>query len=101
MKPKDLLFKHFKNKHVNIVTKLHKEESAQTEDSIQTMKTPIVVEGVLLNKDNKFYYLGTPSPISRAIKISDVSYIELLQEENPLMNVLENMGEPQKEEDFN
>ncbi len=97
------LFKTFSHELVEIVTKLTMETSMQTENQIESVKQPVIVKGYLLSQDADFYYLsGDAINIDRAIKINEISYIQLSPQANPYMDVLNALpDQAQTEEEVN
>ncbi len=95
-------FKTFRNEFVSILTRTQIEHTVSTENSIESMKTPLNIKGFLLDIDDEYYYLGmTQEFINQTVKIDEVIHIEIVPEEADLMEQLLVDGEIPSEEKFN
>lgn len=63
---------------------------------------PQVIQGYLLDKDDEYYYMGSgPDEIQSVVRIADVKYLHIIKDIDPMLEVLDNMQTPDKEEDVN
>lgn len=60
---------------------------------------PIFYEGILLDYDNDYYYLGrTPQEVTQAVKKDTVAHIMVTEERDIFKQILEELPEPEKDE---
>lgn len=65
-------------------------------------EVPVYYEGILLDKDDEYYYLGsTPNEITQAVKKSSVIHIMLFEETDPYKEFLDQLPTPDKKEEIN
>lgn len=63
---------------------------------------PLFYEGILLDYDNEYYYLGeTPNEINQCIRKEPVLAIKVREEVDELKEFLDQLPVPQKKEDIN
>lgn len=63
---------------------------------------PLFYEGILLDYDNEYYYLGNnPNEISHCVKKDLVIHISVKEERDVLTEFLEQLPTPKKKEDIN
>lgn len=68
----------------------------------QNETVPVVTSGFLLDVDNEFYYLSNDGQaVSAAVKKSDVSVMEIIQQKSYAEHVLEQTKIPQNKDDGN
>lgn len=99
------LFKIFENKFVSIITRMKMEKQTSSGDMIEIIKTPVSINGYLVDSDDKFYYLGhSPDSINQAIPHTDVAHIEVVAQDAEIADVMEQLllnGEIPPEDKFN
>lgn len=96
------LFELFAGEYVNITTKAFIERSVTTEKSIETLKSPITIQGYLVEADDFHYYLGiAPDRLNQAVSVSEVLHIEVTDEQADVMEQLLESGEVPPEDKFN
>lgn len=92
----------FIGESVRIITNKEITESIQSEEEIKDITSSMVLYGVLLDKDDMYYYLGnSPEEVSQAIKISDVSIIQIEEIVDEFTEILDNMPNPSRKEEIN
>lgn len=65
-------------------------------------KVPLTINAYLLDIDNDYFYLGqNPIEINSCIKRSDVSYIEIIKQEDEATSLLKNTPVPENENEVN
>lgn len=63
---------------------------------------PLNIQGYLLDYDENYYYVGhNPIEIDSAIKRKDISMISIHEPTDPTLEVLQDMPEPETDEDIN
>lgn len=69
-------------------------------NSVETM--PVFYEGILLDYDNEYYYLGdNVSAITQAIKKPSVIHIMIKDDKKVFDEILDQMPGPERKEDVN
>ena len=87
-----ILYDSFIGEFIRLTTKLSSKIQNQTETEIETQESPIMLDGYLVDMDDKYFYLGmSPDTITCAIEINTVAFLQILQELNPLENILDNL----------
>ena len=69
--------------------------------SIEFESVPIFYEGLLLDEDSDYFFLGEGDQISQAIKKSEVLHIMLFDKVDPLKQFLEELPSPKNDQDLN
>lgn len=74
-----------------------------TDEQGHTLETmPVFYEGVLLDKDEDYYYLGAgPNEITQAVKKTEVMHIMVKPNKDIYEEVLDSMPDPESDEDVN
>jgi len=87
----------FIGEYVEIVTKLSQRKVQGDEDGVSDETLPLVLVGYVLDRDDEFLYMGdTPDQIVGGIKRCDISYIKIIQEQNPYDEIMDSTPDPQK-----
>lgn len=74
----------------------------ESPDGVTVETIPLHYEGILLDHDNEYYYLGnTPIEISQAVKKDSVVHIMIVEEKSVYDQILDHMPHPEKKEDVN
>lgn len=69
-------------------------------NTVETM--PVFYEGILLDHDDEYYYLGsTPNEITQAVKKKQVVHIMVMEQKDIYEEILDSMPKPGKKEDVN
>lgn len=96
------LFDFFVGDIVSIILDQQVEHTIEKTNSVQTMKSPLSVQGYVLDMDDEYVYLGhSPDQISQAVKIDFIVHIETAKEENPINKILNEIDTPDKPEGYN
>lgn len=97
-----LFFTTFIGEYVQLTTKIMQSISSQTEEQVVTQEIPVIVEGFLLDMDEKYFYMGSsPDSVEHAVKEEEVIHIAIVQPKNELEEILEGIETPENREDFN
>lgn len=74
-----------------------------TDENGNTVETmPVFYEGILLDHDDEYYYLGsTPNEITQAVKKKQVVHIIVMEQKDIYEEILDSMPKPDKKEDVN
>lgn len=92
----------FIGEQVRIYTKLRIEETQADGEQSFTNSSPVVIQGVLLDTDGDYYYLGaTPNQVTQAVKIKDVSIIQIEEKFDPYTELLDGLPIPSEDKDVN
>jgi hypothetical protein len=84
---------------VTITTSLNANVGFQDDQGNQVESMPILYEGILLDIDNDYLYLGhSINEINSAVRKSHVVHISVKQETNVLEEILQSMPDPKKED---
>lgn len=101
-KSKFKLYSDFYNKPVQIITNLSTESYIDSETETKRSKMPIIFTGTLIDSDDHFLYLGIDEVvITRAVAISCVKAIEIVEGSSELLDLLDSIPKPDREEDIN
>lgn len=74
----------------------------ETADGVNVETMPLYYEGILLDYDKQYYYLGrTPIEITQAIRKDTVIHIMVIEEKSIYEEMLNQMSPPEKNEDVN
>lgn len=84
----DQLFKLFAGDFIQLVLDKDLETSVQNEESITRQKSPIVMEGYLVDEDDVYLFLGQePDQINQAVKKEYIIHIEIASEEEVVSEI--------------
>lgn len=87
-KTKDCIFELFCGEAISIMIDQSSEQVVQTETKVETLKSPIIFAGILLDCDAEFLYLGyEDDEVNQAVQRASIRHIELM--ENPLNEIME------------
>jgi hypothetical protein len=70
-------------------------------NDMQTETIPLCLEGVLMDLDDDYLYLGDGKEISNAVKKDFILQIEVKEDEDPYKTLLENIPGPMDDSEFN
>ncbi len=74
------LFNRFKDRNVHIITKTKVSEEIDTGDGVTLVHAPIGEEGIALDIDEDFIYLGTSDKvITTAVSRKDISTMKIVE----------------------
>lgn len=92
----------FMGEFVNVITDIMIVEYAQNEAQTIEQNAPMVAQGFLLDSDSNFLYLGdNPLEVTQAISKSRITMVRVERKKNRYEEILDEMGNPNKNEDFN
>lgn len=92
----------FVGEYVEIVAKFYQTYREESESRIIDSTAPASIKGYLLEFDDLYYYLGTePNAVDRCIKVDDVSYIEIIDQDKAFNKILDEMPMPMDETEEN
>lgn len=94
------LFNSFVGELIFITTSVVQTNRIQLPQGIQTETVPLYFEGVLMDIDDDFLFLGDGKEIHSAIKRANIVHIEVKVNKDPYTQILENIN-PHSEDDFN
>ena len=98
----DAFFLAFEGQHIVITTNLTQTMHTQFEDGSSAESAPIFYEGILLDYDDDYYYLGkTPNEIDQAVNKKNTVHIMIVEETTVFDEILDSMRTPEKKEDIN
>lgn len=97
----DTFFLTFEAQHVIITINQMASMTQETEHGPLMESFPVFFEGILMDRDAQYYYLGNGIEINEAIKISSVIHIRVQETKNVYKEMLDEMPGPQKKEDVN
>lgn len=84
----------FENQPVTITVNMTANSMAETEGGIAQESFPIFYEGILMDYDKDYYYLGNGIEISQAVKINNVVHIISMEQTDPYSEFLDSMPVP-------
>ena len=93
-------FSVFVGNMVFITSNVSQTQRLNLPDGIMTETLPMFFEGVLMDVDDDYLYLGDGTNVSNAIKKEFILQIELKEEEDKYKKLLERVN-PRNENDFN
>jgi hypothetical protein len=100
-----LFFQTFVGEYVQVTTDIMVKSQLESEEGVIIQETPLVFQGFLLDEDSKYYYLGEgPGEIANAVKIDSVKGISIVPQvvvKTEFDNILDDMPDPESEEEFN
>lgn len=73
----------------------------ETEHGLMTESYPIFFEGILMDRDINYYYLGNGIEINEAVKISSIVHIKVNEDKDIYETILDEMPDPMNNEDVN
>lgn len=83
----DRLFEMLCGEFIQLVLDKDIEQTIQNEESITMNKTPLIVEGYLVEEDDVYIFLGQrPDQISQVIKKDYIIHIQVTSEEESSIN---------------
>lgn len=95
----------FENQNVIITTNLTTNQTAMDQSGMPlTESLPLFYEGILLDYDEEYYYLGetnNPNEITQAIKKINVVHIMTNETKDPYETMLDQLPFPKNKEDVN
>lgn len=94
----------FEGEYVHIITKIKTRRQYTNTESGEVIDevAPLTIQGFVLDMDDKFFYLGEdPMLISKAIKITSVSYIEISKPKSAYDDILDSIGNTPQEKEVN
>lgn len=95
----------FENQNVIITTNITTKQSVHDESGIPlTESLPVFYEGILLDYDEDYYYLGetnNPNEITQAIKKINVVHIMVHEQKDEFETILDQLPFPKNKEDVN
>jgi len=87
---------------VTITVTLTSNVNFQDENGVTVESMPIFYEGILLDYDTDYLYLGeTPNEITQAVKKSLIAHIIVKEDKHVFDEILDQMGGPTRNEDVN
>lgn len=101
-KKADRLFEIFAGEYINIIINVMMEQTVTDGEQLQTVKTPISVQGYLTEEDDVYLYLGhTPGLLNQSVAKNIIVHVEVAQEETEVEETME-VGElPKRSEEYN
>lgn len=102
IKKSDNLFEIFAGEFVSIIINQSMEQTVSDGEQIQTMKSPLSVQGYLTDEDDTYLYLGhTPDMFHHAIKKDVIVHVEVTEEKADVDDLID-VGElPKRKEEYN
>lgn len=98
----DLFMTNFVGEYVEMLCNFYERHAFQNEEGAADDTFPSVVNGYILDMDDEYYYMGnTPEFVHKAIKKSQVRYIEVVQEQSVYDKILDDMHTPNRKEEEN
>lgn len=94
----------FEGEYVYIVTKIKTKRQYTNPETGEIVDevAPLGILGFILDMDDKFFYLGEdPHQISKAIKITEVSFIEISKPKTAYDDILDSMGNAPDDKELN
>lgn len=91
----------FMGEQVVITTDKTATVTTSNELGFQTEVQPIFYEGILLDQDDDFYYLGVPKEIMQAVSKKSVVHVMLSDSVDIYGELLDQMPDPNRNEDVN
>lgn len=92
----------FIGEQVEFLTSIPQHWSENTEDGVISGTIPMIVQGYVLDIDDEYYYVGdTPHEVSRAVKRSEVLFIEIVSEKKVFDKILDQFPVPDNESEEN
>lgn len=92
----------FMGEYVNVITEIMIVEYSQTEIQSSEQNAPMVTRGYFLDEDNNYIYLGeNPLEISQAVSKNKIVMISVEKKKTKYDEILDEMMDPSKNEDFN
>lgn len=88
-----IFYNTFVGEHVSLVTNIPLTQDKHTEEGILSQSIPLSLEGILMDMDDRFFFLGAGDIVTHAVKIDEVILIEIMQEEHPLDQVFDMMDD--------
>lgn len=98
--PNSLFFSTFIGNTVFITSNVVQTNRIGISQELMTETVPLYFEGVLMDVDDDYFYLGDGKNVSNAIKREFVLQIELKEEKDKYLEMLESIN-PHDENDFN
>lgn len=92
----------FMGEYINVVTDLMIVDFSETESQSMEQNAPMVTRGYLLDEDDKYLYLGENSfEICQAVAKSKIALLQVEKKKTKYDEILDEMGDASKTEDFN
>jgi hypothetical protein len=86
----DRFFEMLAGEFIQVVLDKDVESSVQTEKTVSINKTPLIVEGYLVEEDDVYVFLGQqPNTITQAIRKEYIIHIQVTSEENSMFNQID------------
>lgn len=97
----DTFFLTFDAQHVIITINQMGSVTQETEMGPVTESFPVFFEGILMDRDTQYYYLGNGIEINEAIKISSVIHLRVQENKDMFEQMLDEMPGPKTSEEVN
>src|SRR5271166_5257917 len=90
----------FCGQQVTITTSVNVNMSIQDDHHQAINNIPLYYEGILMDYDEVYYYLGNIKEITQAVKIYDVLHITISEQKGPFDEFLHKMPIPNEDKDI-
>lgn len=98
----DTFFLAFIGQLVSITVGINSDVNFSDENGATVQSIPMTYEGILLDQDSDYYYLGrTPSEIEQAVRKSRVVHIGIVEQKTLFDEILETVQIPNKKDEIN
>lgn len=92
----------FSGQQVIITVNMMANDHSENEEFKKVHNYPVFYEGVLLDEDSNYYFLGkTPNEITQAVNKKFVMHIQTFEEKEVFDQILDDMPEPESNEEVN
>lgn len=92
----------FIGEYVEIIAKFYQTYKEESDTRLIESTAPASIKGYLLEFDDEYYYLGNePNAVNRVIRKTDVSYIEIVDEDSAFEKILDDFPIPEDENESN
>lgn len=86
---------------VTITVGINSEVNFSDDNGATVQSIPMSYEGILLDENNDYYFLGTPKEITQAVRKTRVVHIMVVEQKTLFDEILETMDRPENKEDVN
>lgn len=98
----DTFFLAFIGQLVSITVGINSEVNFEDENGATVQSLPMTYEGILLDQDSDYYYLGkSPNEIEQAVRKSRVIHIGVVEQKTLFDEILDTVQVPQKKDESN
>ena len=91
----------FHGQLVTITVGINSEVNFSDDNGATVQSIPMSYEGILLDENNEYYFLGNTKEITQAVRKTRVVHIMVVEQKTLFDEILETMGGPENKDEVN